>query len=369
MDNYIWRKIKVFSIAVMCLAIWILSGCSMNSTKDIQPQNDDTVMVETDSDEKSELSETESDYYKESIDESEEQEPKKNESDSQEISEIDLDDVPEYSGESYISLNNNIPEFSDEDKNIMEPFENYSSLDNLGRCGVAYANICTELMPTEERGSIGQIKPSGWHTVKYNDLIDGNYLYNRCHLIGYQLAGENANELNLITGTRYLNVVSMLEFENIVSSYVQETDNHVLYRVTPWFDGDNLVATGVQIEAWSIEDQGAGVCFNVFCYNVQPGIEIDYATGDSWISTDSENVSQFTQTDNEVEQNTEGSLSTDQQEVGEYVLNLNTKKFHLPTCSSVDDMADHNKKIVTGTIDEIMDEGYTPCARCLSNYR
>ena len=165
-----------------------------------------------------------------------------------------------------------------------DAFEIYSDLDDLGRCGTAYANICQEIMPTEERGEIGQIKPSGWHTVKYPEQITEKYLYNRCHLIAYQLAGENANEKNLITGTRYMNATCMVPFENEVADYVKETDHHVLYRVTPVFEGENLVASGVLIEAESVEDQGTGVKFCVFCYNVQPGIEIDYATGDSWVA-------------------------------------------------------------------------------------
>lgn len=193
---------------------------------------------------------------------------------------FDLNDIPEYSGEAYVVINNNIPDF-DESDYTTEAFETYSELDSLGRCGVAYANICKEIMPTEERGEIGQVKPTGWHTVRYDDLIDGNYLYNRCHLIGYQLAGENANEQNLITGTRYLNVTGMLPFENEVADYVEETNNHILYRVTPIFEGSNLIASGVQMEAYSVEDNGEGVQFNVYCYNVQPGINIDYATGES----------------------------------------------------------------------------------------
>lgn len=188
--------------------------------------------------------------------------------------------IPEYSGNPYVELNGNVPYFTDEELTITA-FELYSELDSLGRCGAGYANICQEIMPTEERGSIGMVKPTGWHTVKY-DCIADRYLYNRCHLIGYQLAGENANEKNLITGTRYLNVDGMLPFENEVADYVNDTDNHVLYRVTPVFSGDNLVASGVIIEAKSVEDNGAGVQFNVYCYNVQPGVNIDYATGDSW---------------------------------------------------------------------------------------
>ncbi len=191
-------------------------------------------------------------------------------------------EIPQYSDEPYYIVNENMPYF-DESDYTTEVFENYSELDSLGRCGVAYANICDELMPTEERGDIGEIRPTGWHTVKYPEVIDDLYLYNRCHLIGFQLAGENANEKNLITGTRYFNVVGMLPFENEIASYVHETGNHVLYRVTPVFTGDNLVADGVLMEAYSVEDSGEGVCFCVFVYNVQPGIEIDYATGESYM--------------------------------------------------------------------------------------
>lgn len=192
---------------------------------------------------------------------------------------VTMENIPDYRGAAYVELNENQPGFSEEDLTT-EAFELYSELDALGRCGPAYANICRELMPEEERGDIGSVKPTGWQTVKY-DVVDGKYLYNRCHLIGYQLAGENANRQNLITGTRYLNVTGMLPFENEVNDYVDETGNHVLYRVTPYFIGSELVARGVQMEALSVEDGGDGVCFNVFVYNVQPGVAIDYATGDS----------------------------------------------------------------------------------------
>lgn len=189
---------------------------------------------------------------------------------------FDLSNIPEYTDEPYVIINNNIPTF-DESDYTTEPFETYSELDYLGRCGVAYANICQGLMPTEEREDISDVEPTGWVQKEYN----GEYLYNRCHLIGFQLAGENANEKNLITGTRYLNIEGMLPFENEVASYVEETDNHVLYRVTPIFEDDNLVASGVQIEAYSVEDNGEEIQFNVYCYNVQPQVEIDYATGES----------------------------------------------------------------------------------------
>ena len=192
-----------------------------------------------------------------------------------------IQNVPAFSGEPYVIINDNEPGFQKEDMTT-DSYEFYSDLDSLGRCGYVMACIGWDIMPTEERGNIGQVKPSGWQTVKY-DFVDGKYLYNRCHLIGYQLTGENANKQNLITGTRYLNVEGMLPFENMVADYIKETGNHVLYRVTPVYDGNNLVARGVQMEAFSVEDSGAGICFHVYIYNNQPGVVIDYATGESWL--------------------------------------------------------------------------------------
>lgn len=194
---------------------------------------------------------------------------------------ISLDDIPEYSGQPYVVLDGNEADFSEEDK-TEESFESYSKLDLLGRCGSAYANVGTDLMPDGERGDISQVEPSGWQN-EYYDFVDGGYVYNRCHLIGFQLAGENANERNLITGTRYMNVEGMLPFENQVAEYVRETGNHVLYRVTPVYDGTDLVASGVEMEAESVEDHGQGVQFHVYCYNVQPGVEIDYSDGENWM--------------------------------------------------------------------------------------
>ncbi len=199
------------------------------------------------------------------------------------ISSFDLSSIPEYTDNPYVYINNNIPNFREEEYTT-KSFEKYSKLDDLGRCGVAYANICKEIMPKkdEKRESISEIKPSGWKNVKYDGIIDGNYLYNRCHLIGWQLAGENANKQNLITGTRYMNVEGMLPFENLVDDYIERNENnHVLYRVTPIFKEKNLVASGVQMEAYSIEDNGKGIQFNIYVYNVQPGIEINYLTGES----------------------------------------------------------------------------------------
>ena len=260
-----------------------------------------------------------------------------------------LEELPEYSGEPYVVLNENQPDFPEADFTT-NSFETYSPLDELGRCGTAYANIGTDLMPTEERGSIGQVKPSGWQTVKY-DCVDGKYLYNRCHLIGYQLSGENANEENLITGTRYLNVDGMLPFEDQVADYVQETDNHVLYRVTPIFEGDNLLASGVVMEAKSVEDNGEGVCFCVYVYNVQPGVSIDYATGESWLEAD-------------IPSDTVQPTETPAGEEAYYVLNTNSMKFHLPTCSGVESMSSANRQDYTGTRQALLEQGYTPCGTC-----
>lgn len=341
---------------------------------------------------------------------------------------ITLNNLPVYSGEAYVELNDNVPSFSKKDMTT-KAFEKYSELDDLGRCGAAYANVCRKTMPTEERGNIGMIKPSGWQTVKY-DNVDGKYLYNRCHLIGYQLTAENANEKNLITGTRYMNIEGMLPFENMVADYIDETDNHVLYRVTPIFKGDNLLASGMQMEAYSVEDKGKRVSFNVYCYNVQPGIEINYSDGTSRLadgtiasitlnyskyaltvgqsktlvaSTSPEsaakNVTWYSSDSKVATVNKNGKVTvvkagtatitaktanglkatckvtvkaksdttvTNSTSVGNvtYVLNTNTKKFHFPSCSSVKDIKDKNKKEVSYSCDEVIDMGYVPCKRC-----
>lgn len=258
-----------------------------------------------------------------------------------------LDSIPEFTTEPYATVNQNQPYFTDADLQ-QDVFESYSALDSMGRCGPAYAMICKELMPTEERGEIGQVKPTGWHLVKY-DCVDGKYLYNRCHLIGFQLAGENANEKNLITGTRYLNVTGMLPFENEIADYVKETGNHVLYRVTPIYEGENQLATGVLMEASSIEDNGAGVRFNVFCYNNQPGVTINLANGDNEAAAADPSVSPA---------ESQSPISAD------YILNTHTKKFHLPNCSSSKDIKEGNKKAFTGSRDSLISDGYEPCGRC-----
>lgn len=255
---------------------------------------------------------------------------------------FDLADVPPYSDQAYVAVNDNVPYFTDADITT-EAFEEYAPLDQLGRCGVTYANVCRELMPTEKRGDIGQVKPTGWQVAKY-DFVDGKYLYNRCHLIGYQLTAENANRQNLITGTRYLNIEGMLPFENLVADYVKETDNHVLYRVTPIFEGDNLVAAGVLMEGYSVEDRGEGVSFCVFAYNVQPGVTIDYATGGNTLAVDTGAK--------------EPSAEAD------YVLNTGSKKFHYPDCPSVAKTKEENKKNYRGTREDLIAQGYAPCGSC-----
>ena len=283
-----------------------------------------------------------------------------------------LREIPAYSGTPYTEVNGNQPYFTEEELTT-QSFETYSELDSLGRCGVAYANVGQDLMPTEPRGEIGAVKPTGWHLVKY-DNVDGKYLYNRCHLIAYMLAAENANPQNLITGTRYLNVQGMLPFETKVCDYVKNTGNHVLYRVTPIFDGDNLLADGVLMEAYSVEDAGEGISFCVFAYNVQPGIGIDYATGDNWAegsgtyqstvaSVAEETPVPQPETDTAVQITPESSAPQESQGIT-YVLNTNTKKFHYPTCSSVDDMKEKNKQIYTGSREEVINMGYVPCKRC-----
>ena len=295
---------------------------------------------------------------------------------------FNLADIPSYNGNPFVVLNNNNPLFSQDQINT-DIFEEYSELDDFGRCGEAFANLCPELMPEEERGEIGYVKPSGWQTVKYNNLIEGNYLYNRCHLIGYQLAGENDNICNLITGTRYLNTIGMLPFENEIATYIYETGNHVLYRVKPIFCGNNLVASGVTMEAYSVEDEGAGICFYVYVYNVQPGIIIDYASGDSeldpnYIVIENEIIEESLSNTSEEEANTadnDESVREDNPTIPEndsiipdfevkYVVNIKSGKFHIPTCDSVFEMKEKNKKYTDESREELIEQGYSPCGAC-----
>ena len=252
-------------------------------------------------------------------------------------------EVAEYGGNAYVPVNENIPEFSADDY-TSSSYEFYSDLDSYGRCGYAMACLGQDLMPTEDRKSISHVKPSGWVNNPYY-FIDGEYLYNRCHLIGFQLAGENDNEKNLITGTRYMNVEGMLPFENMVADYISETDNHVLYRVTPVFIASNLLAHGVQMEAWSVEDNGAGICYNVYCYNVQPGVEIDYATGDNWVS------------DVFVD-------STEPTVEFYYILNIGSKKFHASDCGQALSIKPENAEKFIGDRESLIEDGYEPAGCC-----
>ncbi len=257
--------------------------------------------------------------------------------------------VPTYSGQAYAEINNNQPFFKDYEI-IKGSFEYYSELDELGRCDVCFASVATDLMPTEERESISSVTPTGWINAEY-DSVDGNYLYNRCHLIGFQLTGENANERNLITGTRYLNVDGMLPFENSIADYVEETGNHVVYRSTPVFTGNNLVADGVLLEAYSVEDNGQGITFCIYCYNVQPSITIDYATGAS--STNGEIAT--TETDTQTNVTPDNSNNTD---IGSAVYRTPTgKRYHY-------DAECGGKNSYEVSLEEAQSDGLTPCSKC-----
>ncbi len=260
--------------------------------------------------------------------------------------------LPDFDGSTpYITVNNNKPYFTKKELGT-KSFERYAPLDGLGRCGEALACIGRDIMPTEERGAIGQVKPTGWHLVKY-DIVDGKYLYNRCHLIGFQLTGENANERNLITGTRYLNIEGMLSFENLIADYVKSTGNHVMYRVTPVFEGNNLLASGVYMEGYSVEDNGRGVCFNVYAFNAQPGVSINYKNGNSKLIA-AKNESSASS----------NSSSHPVSDSSRYILNTNTMKFHYPTCRSVKQMNDENKMSVKLSRDKLIKQGYGPCGIC-----
>lgn len=274
---------------------------------------------------------------------------------------ISLAKVPAYAGNPYVAVNSNKPTFSKYEYS-KKGFEIYSKLDKYGRCGIAYANVCKATMPTSERGSIGMIKPSGWHTIKY-DIVPNKYLYNRCHLVGWQLCGEDGNKRNLITGTRYFNIEGMLPFENMVADYVKETNNHVLYRVAPIYETNDLVARGVQMEAFSVEDKGAGISYNVFVYNVQPGITIDYFSGASHLTKDNTGSNNKPSTDKPSNSN-KPTVDKPTSGSGTYVLNTSTKKFHYKTCSSVKQMSAANTAYSSESRSSIIAKGYSPCKRC-----
>ncbi len=287
---------------------------------------------------------------------------------------FDPADIPPYSGKPFCTVNGNIPFFSEPFP--AEHYEYYSPLDALGRCGVCEACISEDMLPQEKRGSIGEVKPSGWHLIRYDGLVDGNYLYNRCHLIAHMLTGQNANASNLITGTRYLNKEGMLPFEIMTVNYIRESGNHVLYRVTPVFTGENLLADGVLMEALSLEDGGSGLCFNVYCYNVHPGIEIDYTNGDSRLAESAETApaervlpqTEETQPAEPVQTETEAVTAppapVQSDAAADYILNTNTMRFHKPDCPSVEDISDRNKAPYSGSREELLAIGYAPCKRC-----
>ena len=298
---------------------------------------------------------------------------------------VNLKNIPAYSNKPYVTVNGNTPNFSAAELTTVG-YEKYSSLDSKGRCGAAVASCGREIMPAEgeERGNISSIKPTGWIQAKYSG-ISGGYLWNRCHLIGWQLSAENANRQNLITGTRYMNVDGMLPFENMVADYIKETGNHVAYRITPIFEGNNLVCSGVQMEAYSIEDNGEGICFNVYCYNVQPGISINYATGASsekGSSANSGTSSNTGSTSSSSSSNTgsggsssgsgtssnsgsDSSQSTSSTPTSQgYVLNTNSKKFHKPSCYQADRIKDENRATSSDSRESLIDQGYSPCGTC-----
>lgn len=316
-----YKKISLSVISVI-ISLIFLFGCSANVVNNTTQQSISDTLSTTNSQNSTENNITSSTTTEQTF---------------------DISSIPEYNGSPYVEINDNVPQFT-ESEITTSSFEIYGDLDSLGRCTTAFSCIGKDLMPTEKRGEIGSVKPTGWHLAKY-DFIDGKYLYNRCHLIGYQLTGENANEKNLITGTRYLNIQGMLPFENEVAEYIKNTNNHVMYRVTPIFEGNNLLADGVQMEGYSVEDKGKSISFNVFCYNVQPGANIDYVTGDNSASG-------------------EYTTTTDEDITDTYIVNLNTKKFHKPSCSSISRMSEKNKKQYKGKRNSLINNGYEPCKNC-----
>ncbi len=363
------KKLKSL-LSIVCLIAVLFSafsGC------DSQPDSETTTgIVETTEENQTTANETKEDITDNSeIEENTEKQTEKEtekqnkpESVGDDDSKAVLSEIPEYSGRPYVVINDNVPSFNKYELTT-KGYETYASLDSLGRCGGAVASCGKEIMPkaNDERGSISSVKPSGWVQAQY-DSVSGKYLYNRCHLIGWQLSAENANKRNLITGTRYMNTEGMLPFENMVADYIRETENHVAYRVTPIYDGSDLVAKGVQMEAYSVEDEGEGICFNVFCYNVQPGVKIDYTTGRSWsVESNKETTKKIAAA---VQTTKEYVETTKQQYVitGQYVLNTNSKKIHKTHCHHINKMSEKNKKSYSGSLDDLYSQGYTTCGTC-----
>lgn len=343
------RFMRSRSLAVLlCLAL-MAAGCS-DSASEIQPE--ESVTSKNLADEEIVI---------DAVDEKEQPDLEEGSQESLPVqtdtATFSLASVPAYSGSPYVAVNGNTPYFDVPEDTAS--FEYYSDLDSLGRCQAAWACIGQDLMPTEQRESISSIYPTGWVNNSY-DFVDGGYVYNRCHLIGFQLTGENANEKNLITGTRTMNVKGMLPFENMTADYIKETGNHVWYRVTPVFEGENLVASGVLMEAMSVEDEGDGILFCVWCYNEEPGVRIDYSTGENW----EEGRAEIPEVPAVASADSEDSAVTVSEETMTYVVNTNTNRFHFPECSSVSDMKEKNRWDYTGTRQWLIDNGYKPCGRC-----
>ena len=385
------KRTKTIILSLLLLLALLFGGCGdgeVNQNENSPEINQSTVVAEIDENNNSEEdNETEESYQHNEINEDRqniivdsqlknqtESNIASNQASEQNNNSFSLADVPAYNGKAYVAINNNEPYFTKADYNT-QSFERYSELDALGRCGVAFANVGQDIMPIEDRGDISSVTPSGWKNKDYSDLIDGGYLYNRCHLIGFQLTAENANKKNLITGTRYLNIEGMMPFENMIADYVKETGNHVLYRVTPIFDGDNLLASGVLLEGYSVEDEGEGISFCVYCYNVQPNIILDYSTGESSAeraseedkdepSSPSTNKPNITPTPTPEPTTPTVTLAEEPTQTADYILNTNTHKFHYPDCSSVKSMKESNKEYFSGSRDEIIARGYEPCKRC-----
>ena len=365
-NNKFKSLLSILCLIAVLLSAVTLTGCDSESTYEDTTEivgttlENQTEEYETDeaTTENSEIEKTEDKNT-----EKETQKVNKSESVGDDNSKAVLSKIPGYSGRPYVVINDNIPSFNKYELTV-KGYETYASLDTLGRCGGAVASCGREIMPKpdEERGSISSVKPSGWVQAQY-DWVSGKYLYNRCHLLGWQLSAENANKRNLITGTRYMNTEGMLPFENMVADYIRETNNHVAYRVTPIYNGSDLVASGVQMEAYSVEDDGEGICFNIYCYNVQPGVKIDYTTGRSWSDG---NNNETTKKPVAVQTTKEYVETTKQQNVitGQYVLNTNTKKIHKTHCHHINKMNEANKKSYSGSIDDLYSQGYTTCGTC-----
>ena len=346
-------------LSILCLIAVLFSAVTLTGCDSESTYEDTTKVVATTEENQTQANETE-----EAItDNSETEKVNKPESVGDDNSKAVSSEIPDYSGRPYVVINDNVPSFNKYELTV-KGYETYASLDSFGRCGGAVASCGREIMPKpdEERGSISSVKPSGWVQAQY-DCVSGKYLYNRCHLLGWQLSAENANKRNLITGTRYMNTEGMLPFENMVADYIRETGNHVAYRVTPIYDRTDLVASGVQMEAYSVEDDGEGICFNVYCYNVQPGVEIDYSTGRSWASESSEETTKkpvvVVTTKEEVETTKQQNVIT-----GQYVLNTNTKKIHKTSCHHINRMNESNKKSYSGSLGSLYSQGYTTCGTC-----